>query len=1224
MENIVTRQGNSGDSPLEQLKHSSTAARVKTTTKKIAPAPPQAAPAPVPLGPPTDPLPANNLLVDDPAPPTKIDTPDIKVGGGVYLGLNGLPEFPTSNRNDAPQELPFLGGQTMQENLTRIVGPDTQDALAGTQRFLDEQTRAIDAVTQQSIMPNLYTAPELQDSFSRDHAARANIWQAAAQADAQAARIERDFAVSQAIAEKGSTKNAFQHVADMVGFRPGKSDAGSYLEPFSKDSKGNLQFNGINTVLYTLGLLQNSVIGGALDVRNLGQQIVNTVIPPWLRQASASTLVRTPYVGRQIAGMIAPSANTTNNGSNFVEALRGRQFSFSDKKGDSVGMANDWGFRVGAPTGKGWGFDVNPSVLGGVALDVVVGFRVDKLVRRGAKNAQLLSASKSTPTPPTAPSRDAQRANLLNTGLEAFAIERPTQRALPPASFRSDPARKLPALPPARNANPLDLSRGVGAYNVELPGGTVMQRRTALAMREPALLEALPPRRATPVQVKPASVPLAQPAPGRTMARGFQRNNSKAAISRGGVASSGKPRTSSAMFDDIATAQAALNNQNPAIVKAAINNAIANKSPSTLLAMLDVELPKVGGNTTANMFDVSQRLRILHIKKAQLQSDMLDAKAVLDNTPELGRRLVQPVARDPERITNAPLIADMKVVRSNSKVTHGTRVENLQLNQVDPIAGAARSELGSGVYFYSGSSKVMAESSALATAAENLPPLEGRVLGSPTVHSLQLSQSLKLIDANAPSNDLAAVVNQLAPEVGAKPGDSLVEVFDKAAANLDEADALALQQEVTQVLVKSGYDGAKAGDIVSVYNTSKLPQADVKPVLDTGVVTDAVNARAAVEEVGAAQTKSLATRGAADEAKTQAIAQQLDDVEQLIEKQSVKMQEAVSDSGLLDDVDEFAEAQRLKDEAKITDKQRAVRTPQPADTTKEIPVSLPDASTTTAGTAKKISTTAKPFNTVKNADGDEVGIPLGWDGSRPTEIIEQGVKLSDAIESVKRRDKWPNGNVVGMVDGKVVAFKNSADAAAYTKGVNTFNAGNIFALEDALKLPPTAKSQLPVPADVKQLTNSIVARHQPTEGVIEELLSGVKVPSGDRRLVDLVRKIITSDPEISAKTADDVIEAMGERTFNRIADKLDLDTPLPALKAVADEAVNGKPAYDRLTQLLKEEARLGDNTPPEISAEIRKLMGAFDDEALDKEWDELLKDSTPTGGSTGNKISPCE
>jgi hypothetical protein len=104
---------------------------------------------------------------------------------------------------------------------------------------------------------------------------------------------------------------------------------------------------------------------------------------------------------------------------------------------------------------------------------------------------------------------------------------------------------------------------------------------------------------------------------------------------------------------------------------------------------------------------------------------------LVDDTPDIGRQTLlenpefSPMASTTIRDTPTPNITHPLVSIVNAdKFYHGSKVQNLDLGNIDPIAGGSRNEFGPGIYLTNNSK--LAEDYAKAGVHRNVPMLDGR------------------------------------------------------------------------------------------------------------------------------------------------------------------------------------------------------------------------------------------------------------------------------------------------------------------------------------------------------------------------------------------------------------------------------------------------------------------------------------------------------------------
>lgn len=191
---------------------------------------------------------------------------------------------------------------------------------------------------------------------------------------------------------------------------------------------------------------------------------------------------------------------------------------------------------------------------------------------------------------------------------------------------------------------------------------------------------------------------------------------------------------------------------------------------------------------------------------------------------------------------------------------HGSRVQFLKLENVDPLEGAARGEFGTALYITKNPRQ--AEAHAMADLSPNLPVMKNRVFGNGAVHELSITSRKGVINAD----DVASVeIKTLAKEALDSVVDSLdhthlkittamrlplssgskltvSDLYDKmhtvidkvmrqdpSYAGIDEALVLEWQRAFNLRLRQSGVRGIEKGDTLAVIDSSLLSTRYVKP-----------------------------------------------------------------------------------------------------------------------------------------------------------------------------------------------------------------------------------------------------------------------------------------------------------------------------------------------------------------------------------------------------------
>ncbi|UOL49077.1 peptidoglycan hydrolase [Leptolyngbya phage Lbo240-yong1] len=784
--------------------------------------------------------------------------------------------------------------------LQTVVQPDVQRDLTTqlTQRAINEGE--VGAATQAGVMPYLFQPPNTEAlrrefgnsvSWATRDLARMNIeararQDANLQAQAEWSRQALEFLKSEE-GKRGSTGDPFDWVRDIVGV---KENGRTYLQPWNQQRGVSIPA----ALLYGLGVVQNAAVGAAMDVRGILSDIAKAV-PPWAQVDpnkmpgwaqgllnSADKALSQQVFGANAAvgsltGMNNPARgmfrgvaewlttadrSITDKKSNVIEALRGAQYSFTDDVGSGVGIKVNRGFRVGAAPGKGFGFDVNPSVLAGFGLDVIAGNRADKIIDtgriifspvrgayrilRGKRPPDNLAQAAPTPTPPPKPSG----------GGSAVQLELPFLPNTPQAvKVKPKSPAQIEAAVLGSNLGAFKKANRVEAKRIE----TIRKaQERAAAQAEQLVLDFKP---FEPKQLELALDTLPEVKVTAT-----------------------KPRVRK--------------QRKPVVVEPQQLEIDFAKAPDPVQAIREVvsKLPETG-NPAA---DAYLKATVVNALLSEADSTVKAATLSLDQTADVGRKF----AGDALPALDVPLTSvDIPTVKPPENAWHGTRVEGLNLSAADPVEGAARSELGTGHYL--STNPDIARTAAQAISAENLPSVDGRVIGTPTTIVTNIEPNARLIDAMQPNQgvvQVAEVVSRNFPQLAGDftPGRAmtLVEVYDTASRQLDEADALQFQRTMAKTLRDSGYDGAMVGDTVAIYNPGVIRQGASEIMADSEGVIPKLAARADLE---AAAPPSEFSRAASADAEMRLAAQVKHEAQRLADEVSAQNLEATDAVKLWDD-----------------------------------------------------------------------------------------------------------------------------------------------------------------------------------------------------------------------------------------------------------------------------------------------------------------------------------
>ena len=690
----------------------------------------------------------------------------------------------------------------------------------------------------------------LRQSFAAQTAARAN-------AD-ERAWLDRNMAMIEAMNNPKSspTANAFGWVGEMLG----TSEDGSrtYVGAAYQDKKsGEWKGSPIGAVLYGLGLLQNTAMGAGIDVKNMLRNVdkgvkaaYDTFTPPWMRGSldpALNTLGKvlgyvSPVVGIYNAAVSGPGVSgkgTYNDGkSNFLEALRGAQFSFSDKASKGgFGLDYDKGFKDVLPGGKT--FDVNPGLLAGLALDVVLGGKIDKLagaaLRKlgytGGKVAatKAIAAAPTTTTPgmaiPRRPAAAAPQSVLTQLNIPFLSGPVPTNKVpRPPAApkaripVKGDVQQVLPIKQMMTEFGEADRLTNPLAYKSGRAGAEDGQ----LALRL-GKIDYTPVVRNAPLKTPKLS------SPGKQLKLDFT---------------------------DLPEAVP------PKNIKVA-------KPITELLGIADdVPLadlpPSVKGTVINNM-------------EGQIKAKLGANEAKMLMEPDIGRRPILVTDQVPVK----PYVAQGRGEKISlidlpvEPLIHGTKVDNLVLSAADPAQGSALNELGAGHYL--STSRDVAELATKAAAGEGLPSVASRTFmrdGEGAIHSVQIRPDARIMDAKAKHWDIELIADEVAQnfpglasrDIPTKPR-TYTQIIDDMVGLEDSASArLQFQHELTKALRAEGIDGVRGGDNIAIFNPEVIQTTRVEKVTNLGLSPDdAYEARSSLDDWGYDQVQSkLAEANALD------------------------------------------------------------------------------------------------------------------------------------------------------------------------------------------------------------------------------------------------------------------------------------------------------------------------------------------------------------------------
>lgn len=689
-----------------------------------------------------------------------------------------------------------------------------------------------------------YNSKVLAESFKRQSASRQN--------EDERAWLERNMAAIEAMnkPQSSATADSMDWVSRMLG--TSQDGVRQYVGPAVFDkAKGEWVGSPVGGVLYGLGILQNSAMGAIYDVTNLFhnvdkglRQAYESFTPPWARGTTDSALKTLGLVnpllrGSAIGGGQGYTAGKYNDGkSNFLEALRGAQYSFSDKAGSGLGLNFDKALRVNTPfsiTEKGFSskpgvIDVNPGVLAGVAIDVVFGGKIDKLatkfIPKGLRSVKAIETGKvPTLEAPTTSTGVAQ------VGGELLATPKQLDLPFVTGPVPTNKVARTPGFKP----------------RVPKPSKDVQQ---VLPIREMMDEFGAADRLTNPLAYKSGINPNAKGQLSLPLGK-----IDKSPLPPLNPLVKGKKGTSAGKqlkieFDVL-----------PEAVPPKIRMKADRTPPPEAVNSLDELPPAIRG-------------KVLNAMERKTLAALDEVQASMGRKPDIGRRFS---ATPPDTgVTYTPVLPpnslkSERISLDNVPFFHGTRVRDLDIPNIDPTKGAAFSELGTGVYITADNE--IADLAARSAPSQGLPNVPGRELFSNepapgalprgTVHELYVSSDAVIIDATKPIDAIRVVAENVASQFPELRGirfqnKSLTEILTIAATEeTSVGKRLQFQQKLTEALRAEGVDGVKAGDNYSIYNPQVLEETGRKNKLGLGGdYTEGKRSRHELEKWGFENSKS--------------------------------------------------------------------------------------------------------------------------------------------------------------------------------------------------------------------------------------------------------------------------------------------------------------------------------------------------------------------------------
>lgn len=1198
-----------GQSPLSQLTVSNS--KIKVTQPKPIPQPP--APQATSLPPAVEP--------QQPQQPLQLTLPSEKIG----INQITIPDVGFSAPRSEQQEYVRPTAPTPQNLSDTIVTPGIEARQAEREAFNQRQDELVNSITQQEFQPNLYEPPALENTLAWGAQARSNIFQRAAAQDANNAALQIMARATQ-LENAGSTSDGLDWVRGILGQRdPGNER--SYLSPitFNKATQ-EYETNILGAVLYPLGVVQNLAFGATLDVRQIMRHIGNAM-PPWWRNFQSQWLQKNyPGIANSPMVQFVTKPNKYDDGKvNIIEALRGAQYSFSDDANTGVGIATQWGAtKLDVPMSPGWKVPFNPTKLLGFGMDVALGIKLDKLVSVGAKafgigakaapvvkdvvdtgrQASRAAAEASAPV--------AARAKAVATTYEQGVLplmQRPSA-ALPkvkvvesklPAGFNKANKRLLKqkaeqVLNKSRNegtqlslggeydklmadmhrqaqkrATPQDWRRY--QYQRELPG----KKFPTLSVLDP---EVLTKRRTVPQHIIDASRPI--------------------------------PKLDPSVMQLFDPSKAAKRESLADIGKRVSERIAAEKAWAAELAQ----------NPQAYAEYISRRA------DGQLELPFKVAKTKPEPVPKAAKKGTFVVGA--EKTRQLSMLNDLKkavpgeVVEAAKHAKPAKVVEVVSAKTGKNVAVPARS-----IELYKRQQEILKAGKQLDVLSESIPPIPPTAAAVDTTKRVkQVKQAVPKLPAS-PIND---VVNAVAEgkavkavaaqvEEAAQQADTLIDstqdigrrlvnpekladptpppvAFDATKLPLakDFADETAYHGSRVQDLVLENADpvvGSARHELGTGHYFFKGPngQADAflgggktsdnLPPLDSRVFGEAIN----LHEVGltgkvlnakkpSQELTSIFTSVAPEVpfgGGPKSLVQLMDDVSSNLDEEAAltlqrKIAKLLRENGV---------SHAVADDVVVTFDPAAIKT-------KSVMQDI-------AGEAL----TPEETIAIRNQLESKVADATGSEFNKATTADSAAQLSAQSQDSVKQ---------------SIIEAEQNIQAAVAKSGL----------LDD---LPPVE----PPPATLPDMTE-VLERITPNSvgGDVEQyaldLLAGKLRPSNTKEFRDLVAGLLDDTLDLPSESIQRVVKLLeGKHTklYDRVADAI-FETKYADIlpPSVA-------PVANKLDDLMKEASKYGAEVPEDLKTQIDELVGAIDDEAFERGFDDALENTKAKGGKTGEDISPC-
>lgn len=328
-----------------------------------------------------------------PAPPAPVQaaSPGLAAGslaGAVATGQIAPPPpapsldpfAPVVLGNDAIQPVPVTyEGQTPAQVVQESLLPSVQQGLASD--AAQQNIAAQEIANPLPVYEGLYNPPDWNTVLNSGIYEPTFTNQAQLEADPSLRSLDEALGGLLSTIQRQSADSSVGGAFDWVTNAFSKDGSRNYVRSVYLGKDGVYRGNFLGGALYGLGLLWNAPAGAVIDAKNVGSNIFNKFAPQWVKSSAGATYrwaaARAPVIG----ALLEPwtKRDPYNDGkSNFIEALRGAQYSFGDEAGKGFGIKREE--TLGNVPGTNVPF--NPTAVLGFGLDVLVGGKADRLLER--------------------------------------------------------------------------------------------------------------------------------------------------------------------------------------------------------------------------------------------------------------------------------------------------------------------------------------------------------------------------------------------------------------------------------------------------------------------------------------------------------------------------------------------------------------------------------------------------------------------------------------------------------------------------------------------------------------------------------------------------------------------------------------------------------------------------------------------------------------------------